>query len=162
VAGPGGAGLIGGGRGVAGVGGVAGVLPLPVPVSVGGTLGLTADYRVMVLAANGFLREFTGRAGTGVRSTLTLGGDRGNPRVWLALSNDGGAPVRATITDLLDDDEARTVTVRRGQTHREELDVFAHAHGWYDLHVGLDHDPTYRWRFAGHVENGRPSRLRTD
>jgi phospholipase C len=30
--------------------------------------------------------------------------------------------------------------------------------GWYDLIVEVEQDPTFRYQFAGHLENGRESR----
>jgi phospholipase C len=39
-----------------------------------------------------------------------------------------------------------------------EVDPMAKHHGWYDLVVSLEGEAAYQRRFAGHLENGHPSR----
>jgi phospholipase C len=167
--GMGGAGLVSGGHGVAGVpqaplGEVPGLAPFPgggvgspVPAAAGGGVGASDGYRVTVIGPNGFLREFAGGPETPVESTVTLGGDRDDPALRLRIANHGRDTVRATVTDRLDDDRARTVSISPGATHEEDRDPVSDARGWYDFRVTLDRDPRYAWRYAGHLENGRPS-----
>jgi len=50
----------------------------------------------------------------------------------------------------------RNVIVPAGG-HIEEVSVLASSHHWYDLRITSRDDATFAWRFAGHIENGRPS-----
>jgi phospholipase C len=165
----GGAGVVSGRRGVVGVpqvplGEVPGLAPFPggglgspIPVAAGGGVGATDGYRVTVIGPNGFLREFAGGPDTRVESTVTLTGSPDDPSLRLHISNGGDAVVRATVTNRLDDDRPHTVSISPGSSHSQDHDSISGDHGWYDFRVTLDRDPHYAWRYAGHVENGRPS-----
>ncbi|WP_370945445.1 phosphocholine-specific phospholipase C [Amycolatopsis sp. cg5] len=43
-------------------------------------------------------------------------------------------------------------------SHVLTLDPLAADHGWYDVTFSLTGQPSWRRRFAGHIENGKPSR----
>jgi len=82
---------------------------------------------------------------TGVEATLALDG----ARLTLTVHNSSGY--------------AQTVRVAGGTV----LNVPAHSgaattistdHGWYDVTLSLDSHDDWARRFAGHVENGQPSR----
>jgi phospholipase C len=125
-----------------------------VAVPAGGPGG----YQVTVHGPNGFLRSFRGRVATQVEALAGLAGGQAHPVLRLAVTNSGAAPVRATIADLVGGSPTRTVAVGAGETHTEERDVLSSANGWYDLLVTLDGDATVARRFAGHLEDGTPSR----
>ena len=52
---------------------------------------------------------------------------------------------------------AAAFSVKAGASHSWTVDPIATTQGWYDLAVTLSTDSTYLRRFAGHVENGKPS-----
>jgi phospholipase C len=156
VTGPGGAGVVGNRRGLAGVGPVAGV-GVPVWVNAGGAVGVNAAYQVVVHGPNGFVREFAGGHTPTAEVTVCLSGDRDDPVLRLAVANNGKVPLRAMITDLTDDG-SRTLQLDPGRTHTEEIDTGDDANGWYDLRVTVDRDSAFSRRFAGHLEDGENSR----
>jgi phospholipase C len=49
-------------------------------------------------------------------------------------------------------------TVPGSGSHALTLDPIAADHGWYDVTVSLTGQPSWRRRFAGHLENGLPSK----
>jgi phospholipase C len=54
--------------------------------------------------------------------------------------------------------EAHQFVLKPREVETVNLDRLAKNHGWYDLHVSVDRHLLYVRRFAGHVENGQPSR----
>ena len=74
----------------------------------------------------------------------------------LTLTNTGSADVTVTVTDSYGCDERATHRVRAGK-HVTHVVNAGGSDGWYDATVTSDHDAAYVRRFAGHVENGRPS-----
>jgi phospholipase C len=120
-----------------------------------GTWKLGGAYDYEVRSANGFLREFKGgSAAAGPEAVATHDGE--SCALTLVLTNAGDAAVTLTVTDAYHGDRKSTHRLRSGQhvTHA----VLAQASGgWYDVTVTSDRDPAFVRRFAGHVENGRPS-----
>jgi len=112
---------------------------------------VSGAYDIAVHGPNGFLREATGDGSSaGVEVAVTLDGTR--LRVTLRKSTPGD--VIARVSGL--GGPTRTIAIRPGSSS-VTVDPFAHDHGWYDIAVTLDKFATYRRRFAGHVENGKPS-----
>jgi hypothetical protein len=161
VAGPGGAGVVGNGRGIAGVGPVAGV-GVPAWVNAGGAVGVNAAYQIAVHGPNGFVREFAGGHTPTAEVTVCLSGDRDDPVLRLAVANTGKLPLQAMIADLTDGGSPSRVQVDPGRTHTREIDTGDSANGWYDLRVTVDRDSAFSRRFAGHLENGENSRSGPD
>jgi phospholipase C len=116
------------------------------------TVPVTGAYDIAVHGPNGFLREAAGDgSGAGVEVAVGLDGRK----LRVTFSNSTPGDVTARVSGL--GGPSRTVTVRPGHVS-VTVDPFAHDHGWYDIAVTVDKDATYRRRFAGHVENGQPSR----
>jgi phospholipase C len=106
-------------------------------------------YDLTVHGPNGFLREFAGTTGAGAPE-VTARHAHGD----LELTFTGGrtGTTRFTLTGARGG--ARTVRVRAGGRVRHRVPLAA-SRRWYDLTVTVEADPSFRRRFAGHVENGR-------
>jgi phospholipase C len=112
-------------------------------------------YDVAVHGPNGFLREATGGAATtGVEVAVTIIGSASHPTLRITFSSTTSGTVSAAVTGL--DGKTRTVPVTPG-SQSISLDPVQHTSGWYDVTVTLGAHRDYRRRFAGHLENGRPS-----
>jgi len=112
---------------------------------------VSGAYDIAVHGPNGFLREATGDAASGgIEVAVTLDGTR--LRVTFSKSTPGD--VIARVSGL--GGPTRTIAIRHGNSS-VTVDPFAHDHGWYDIAVTLDKNAAYKRRFAGHVENGKPS-----
>ncbi|MCX4747851.1 phospholipase C, phosphocholine-specific [Kitasatospora sp. NBC_01287] len=123
---------------------------------VSGTWTLAAGaYDVTVHGPNGFLRQFSGQAGTaGVEVTARHDGDSG--QVELVLTNSGSAPVTVTVTDAYGNGNDHPATYRlRPGAHQRHTAHPHHGNGWYDLSVATAEQPGFLRRLAGHVETGR-------
>jgi phospholipase C len=122
-------------------------------------------YDVSVYGPNGFLREFRGNSTTAAQVTMALAGSTARelagstarPTLRLIISSGGGPALTARTIDEVGGAPPRTIVVAAGASHTEELDPLATGDGWYDLSVTVDGDPAYVRRFAGHLEDGRPS-----
>lgn len=79
-----------------------------------------------------------------------------NGNVYLKLRNPGGARVTLTLTDNTYGAPSRQVTLHGGDERVEQW-TLASRHQWYDVTVSDGAAGTFSRRFAGHVENGRPS-----
>ena len=53
-------------------------------------------------------------------------------------------------------DEAMRGKVRPGRKLEKRIPI-GKSSGWYDISITTEADSRFLWRFAGHVENGRPS-----
>ena len=78
------------------------------------------------------------------------------PRLALVLTNRGRQSRRLHLKDHLG--RPTTVDVAAGGSRTIDLDPVRDTHGWYDVTVSADGLPGFARRFAGHLENGRPSR----
>jgi len=119
-------------------------------------------YHLRVYGPNGFYREFAGNSAslsiqcrheTKPGNALT-----GNIEFLLAGLSEKSCDIE--IIDNSYNTRARTlklpvVTSKKIKLERFELSA---SHGWYDLTVRCKTDPDFSWRFAGHVETGRPSK----
>jgi phospholipase C len=117
-----------------------------VPLVAGG-------YDIWAHGPNGFLRHFAGDASsnsTGVEATVTIAGSPAWPRLLVTIVNQGHSPQTVTVG-------GEHVQVRPGTEHPLTFDPLEDDHGWYDLAVSLPEHTGFVRRFAGHLENGRPS-----
>ena len=110
---------------------------------------------------NGFLTQFSGDAsgsGAGVEVTASIGRDG---ELRLTAVNGTKKDVRLNLRSLLRGDEVpakeRTVWLAPGERETLRFEPLRTSHGWYDFAVGIAGDSAYLRRFAGHLENGRPS-----
>lgn len=112
---------------------------------------VAGSYDIAVHGPNGFVREAAGDT-TSADVEVAVGLDGHKLRVTFSMSTPGD--VTARVSGL--GGPTRTIAVRPGHS-TVTVDPFALDHGWYDIAVTLDKDAAYRRRFAGHVENSRPS-----
>ncbi len=113
------------------------------------------NYDVAIHGPNGFLREATGGLATnGVEVAVTITGRADHPTLQIAFSNTTSGTVTAEVSGL--DGQTRSVPIAPG-SRSTTVDPVEHARGWYDITVTLGAHREYRRRFAGHLENGKPS-----
>jgi phospholipase C len=119
----------------------------------------TGAYDVEIHGPNGFLRRAAGSVlapESGVEATLALVGGDKDPELRLTLRNHSGQSQTLTVAGLHDD--PRRFDLGRGSSEVVELDPLGDDDGWYDLLVSVQGRPVFSRRFAGHLENGEPSR----
>lgn len=112
-----------------------------------------SGYHLAVHSHNGFLREFRGGFGAAARAAeVTLAEELSSRMLRLTFFNRGTAPCRFRLADNAYGDRAvLAIDVAPGQAVTQWRAVTA-SHGWYDLVVTLDGEPTYQRRLAGHME----------
>ena len=126
-------------------------------------------YAFEVYGPNGFVRRFSGTVGTTVAAQQGHAGKSGAPlpevaahydvangNLFLKFTNKGGGIARLTVTDNAYGARERLLVVPAG-AHIDEPWVLASSHHWYDLTVTSRDDTTFARRYAGHIENGKPS-----
>ncbi|HEX4254227.1 MAG TPA: phospholipase C, phosphocholine-specific, partial [Streptosporangiaceae bacterium] len=129
---------------------------------VGATAG-DSRYDITVVGPNRFLRRFTGdTAAAGARLSARIDYFEGSfdrdPRLLLALVNEGSAAVTFTVTaNAYRHDRPRTYRVPAHRTVIHTADPLHSAGGWYDLTVTASTDSTWSARYTGHLENGTPT-----
>jgi phospholipase C len=127
-------------------------------------------YAFEVHGPNGFVRRFSGtlaaasasqngqnrKAGAAPQPEVAAHYDVANGNLFLKFTNTGGGVARLTVTDNAYGAHERLLLVPAG-AHVEEPWVLAASHHWYDLTVTSRDDATFARRYAGHIENGKPS-----
>jgi phospholipase C len=112
------------------------------------TVPVSGAYDIAVHGPNGFLREATGDAASGdIDVAVGLDGSR----LVVTFRKSTAGDVIARVGGL--GGPARTIAIRHGSSSV----TVQPKHGWYDIAVTLAKFATYRRRFAGHVEDGKPS-----
>ena len=118
-----------------------------------------SGYDVAIYGPNGFLREFAGDNASNraaVSAALAIVGRASQPSLKLTLTNQGSTAVTMRIANRLGGTTSYRLAARSQRTLTySPLDS---QHGWYDLAVTIAELAAFSWRFAGHLENGRPSR----
>ncbi|MCA8096600.1 phosphocholine-specific phospholipase C [Burkholderia contaminans] len=120
-------------------------------------------YTFAVYGPNGFVRVFSGNVSAPAapqrnpaQPEVKAGYDVANGNLYLKLRNHGGAHVTLTLTDNAYGAPSRQVTLHGGDERVEQW-MLASSHQWYDVTVSDGAAGTFSRRFAGHIENGRPS-----
>ncbi|MBR7977167.1 phospholipase C, phosphocholine-specific [Burkholderia vietnamiensis] len=120
-------------------------------------------YAFSVYGPNGFVRIFAGdvsaataRRRNHAQPEVKAGYDVANGNLYLKLRNHGSGHVTLTLTDNAYGAPSRQITLHGGDERVEQW-ALAASHHWYDVTVSDGANPTFSRRFAGHVENGRPS-----
>jgi phospholipase C len=124
---------------------------------------LTGGYDVQVHGPNGFLRHASGStlgSEAGVEATLAVTGSTNSPTLRLTLSNQSKQSQTITVHGL--HDNPHRFVLDQHATQVVTLDPLAKNNGWYDLVVSGQGSRMYERRFAGHLENGQPSRTGPD
>ena len=121
---------------------------VPAGGSASGKVSFVMAYDVAVHGPNGFLVEATGITSTaGVEASAEI---VDGPALKITVTNSRPAPVTVSGQPAFD--------VPASGSHSFTLDPLADAYGWYDVTLTLPAQPEWRRRFAGHLENGLPSR----
>ena len=121
---------------------------------------LSGAYDVELHGPNGFVRQASGSV---------LGSEAGVEAILDLIDASGDHPkLKLTVTNHTAQNQTLNVQGLQNAAHRVEvaaqasrtvlLDPVAEHHGWYDLVVTIPAAAFYRRQFAGHLENGRPSR----
>jgi phospholipase C len=125
--------------------------------SLTGTWHVVSTYHLSVYGPNGFVRYFNGSVGAGA-STLDIRatcGRHDDGSIGLRIVNVAGPRVEARILDAYTG-HLITQLLHPHEGFEQEFPL-GRFHGWYDLIVTVDQDPTFKYRLAGHVETGRDS-----
>ena len=112
---------------------------------------ITSAYNVYLYGPNGFLRHAAGTPNH-LDATLTI---TSGPALRLDVANTS-AQIRVVLISELDG-TTHTVTLTANSSQSVAFQPFTSDNGWYDLSVTVDGYPSYLRRFAGHLENGKPS-----
>jgi phospholipase C len=108
------------------------------------------SYDIAVHAPNGFLFAATGGPDTaGIEVRAAVSGDPAAPELTVTVQNS-----TAVGAEFLVGGKDR-FTVRPGAAHAVRVPA---SDGWYDITVTGAGDRSWLRRFAGHLENGMPSR----
>jgi phospholipase C len=125
---------------------------------VSGTQGV---YAFTVHGPNGFVRQFNGaitvdaqKNNKQARPEVKAGYDVANGQLFLKISNQGRSSVRMTVTDNAYGAQARHFALPSEGFVEAPWSLQA-SHHWYD--VTVTDGAAFSRRFAGHVENGKPS-----
>jgi phospholipase C len=126
--------------------------------TLAGTWSVASSYHLSVYGPNGFVRYFNGSIGSSaavldVRSSHEREDERGSLEWRITNVADNVAEVR--VLDAYSG-EVSTWLLRPDGTFEGEVSL-NQFHGWYDLIVTVAGDPTFKYRLAGHVENGLDS-----
>ncbi|HEY7291764.1 MAG TPA: phospholipase C, phosphocholine-specific [Vicinamibacterales bacterium] len=125
--------------------------------TLSGTWNVGTAYHLAVYGPNGFARYFDGSIGAGAAALDVQAryGRRDGGSIELVVTNvSTRAEVR--ILDAYTGDHIARRLLHSNETLEEGLSL-ERFHGWYDLVVTADVDPTFGYRLAGHVETGRDS-----
>lgn len=121
---------------------------------------LVDSRRLSVYGPNGYLSEFScdpsSVSTSGARPEATLRYDSLTQDLHLTLRNKGSAPCTLHVRNAYQDAEVRHYTIAPEKVVEDRWISASHS-GWFDLSVTQDDAPGFFRRFAGHVEDGKPS-----
>jgi phospholipase C len=125
--------------------------------SLSNTWHREGSYELSVFGPNGFFRHFRGAVGpdTVVDLDIDVRYDIRGDAVIVRTVNKARSPCDVQIANVYRDGVIRD-KLRPGRTLEKRISL-KKSFGWYDLTLTADADSHFLWRFAGHVENGRPS-----
>jgi phospholipase C len=122
-----------------------------------GIVDREGKYQLAVHGPNGFLREFSGSATRSkAEPSVFARVDSRNGRLHLELHNPSGQPCVVKVRDNAYGQSTRQYQLGPESKVEDSWDLTA-SERWYDLSIGHDQDAHFSRRFAGHIENGRPS-----
>ena len=126
--------------------------------SLSGNWQISGVYGLSVYGPNGFLRQFNGSNDSvaAVLGVTATHGIEGHGSLVLQIANLTKNKANVTVTDAYTGKIVSAPFTRQGQefVHDRSLEEFK---GWYDLVITVEEDPTFQYRFAGHIETGRES-----
>jgi phospholipase C len=114
-------------------------------------------YELAVYGPNGFLRAFKGSVSGEDKANLTVRSayHADHPGITLDINNRGAAINSVRILDGYTN-ETIAHSLEAGETLTWHWPL-RRSFGWYDLTIGVDSDPSFEQRLAGHVETGQDS-----
>jgi len=117
--------------------------------------GQTA-YDLSVYGPNGFFRSFKGNLAHASDANLEVSTRCDDGRgITLDIQNASSKPALVRVYDAYGKHSVtQLVEPKRSMFWHWDLDG---SHGWYDLKVTVDGDPSFERHLAGHVENGKDS-----
>jgi len=115
-----------------------------------------STYDLAVYGPNGFVRFFKGSIGAGAALDVSSKYDReGQGSIGWRIKNVSANPTDVSVLDAYTGN-VRAQSLQPGDSFEDELSL-EQFHGWYDLIITVDGDPTFKYRLAGHVETGKDS-----
>ncbi|NNV55330.1 phosphocholine-specific phospholipase C [Limnovirga soli] len=120
------------------------------------------QYCLSVYGPNGFYRLFRGDANDADIDIKCLyqtanGNKPGDSlHVAFAISNNGNTVLKLLVKDNAYKNADRNIVLQAKSQHLSALDVNA-SHGWYDFSITIEGNNGFEKRYAGHIENGKPS-----
>ena len=120
-------------------------------------LPVAGAYAVAVHGPNGFLRGFAGDVGHDAGMPIVaLDHAPGGDTLLVRLANSGATARTVTLRPIAYGGAAQVIALAPGSSRVVRYPIAASDH-WYDFALEAA-GSTWRRRFAGHVETGRPSR----
>jgi phospholipase C len=115
-----------------------------------------SGYDLEVHGPNGFFRRFKGGAGgPGAGLAILARYGQRHDEIMLEVANYGSAPAEVTVSDRYSS-RSTTLTLAAGGEKAPHWSL-GRTRGWYDLTVTVQGDPQFEHRYAGHLEDGKPS-----
>lgn len=111
-------------------------------------------YLLHVHGPNGFFRAYEG--GNDIPALKITTAYQTNGNIVLQFTNSGSKALQLTVTDKSYQGGQKHTTLAAG-AHSQLVWELAQTHGWYDLAVAAAGFNGFAQRYAGHVENGKPS-----
>ncbi len=113
-------------------------------------------YDLALHGPNGFLRAFKGQAASaGPEAHARF--DARSGRLVVTVRNDGSKPVTLELTPIAYRNSPPRLRHLAPGEHGEETYDLKDSANWYDIVVTCAEAPSFRRRFAGHGEDGKPS-----
>lgn len=123
-----------------------------------GTWSVTLTYGLSVYGPNGFFRQFAGSidSAAAIISADAVHRFEACGSFGLRLVNRTGNKATIKVTDAYTGKAVPAPFTRSGAEFVFDWSL-ERFQGWYDLVVNVEEDPTFQYRFAGHIETGRDS-----
>jgi phospholipase C len=115
-------------------------------------------YHLKAHGPNGFYNEFRGSAADPHLSVETMVPKEaaGLSQLHLVFHSAGKGKLKVQVRDLSYKRPSKTI-VLDGNGPKGLVFDLSSSKGWYDLAIGVEGYPDFLQRFAGHMENGKPS-----
>ena len=125
--------------------------------SLSDTWNVPASYNLSVYGPNGFVRYFNGSiVSNSAFLDVSVGyGTANGGSILLKIANGGGGQAQVSMLNAYTS-KVYSQVLNSGWSFGEILSQNQY-HGWYDVIITVAEDPTFQYRFAGHVETGKPS-----
>jgi phospholipase C len=125
--------------------------------SLTGIWNVGSSYDLSVYGPNGFTRYFKGTAGAKSANLVVAAYYEREScgSIGLGIANASAGAVTVQVLEAYTG-KRLTVPLHHGAGFEDVRQLDQHF-GWYDLLITVAEDPTFRYRFSGHVETGRDS-----